>query len=112
MRVAEGRYLSDELTIHYGLIPRTNRVGVGLLSPPPVDGRANTAVERLIARALRLPPSSVSVVGWQRARRKTVSVEGMGQRELLTAFAALSRTRSPAESPDRSRTGRSSPPSA
>lgn len=25
MRVAEGRYLSDELTIHYGLIPRTNR---------------------------------------------------------------------------------------
>src|SRR5438874_5643270 len=26
VRVAEGRYLSDELTIHYGLIPRTNRV--------------------------------------------------------------------------------------
>lgn len=25
VRVAEGRYLSDELTIHYGLIPRTNR---------------------------------------------------------------------------------------
>ena len=25
IRVAEGRYLSDELTIHYGLIPRTNR---------------------------------------------------------------------------------------
>ncbi len=25
VRVAEGRYLSDELTIHYGMIPRTNR---------------------------------------------------------------------------------------
>ena len=25
VRVAEGRYLSDELTIHYGLIPRANR---------------------------------------------------------------------------------------
>ena len=25
IRVAEGRYLSDELTIHFGLIPRTNR---------------------------------------------------------------------------------------
>ena len=25
IRVAEGRYLADELTIHYGLIPRTNR---------------------------------------------------------------------------------------
>jgi magnesium chelatase subunit I len=23
--VAEGRYLSDELTLHYGLVPRTNR---------------------------------------------------------------------------------------
>src|SRR5215216_3152571 len=25
IKVAEGRYLSDEMTIHYGLIPRTNR---------------------------------------------------------------------------------------
>ncbi len=25
IRVAEGRYLSDELTIHYGLVPRVNR---------------------------------------------------------------------------------------
>ncbi|MCH8078075.1 MAG: magnesium chelatase, partial [SAR324 cluster bacterium] len=25
IKVAEGRYLSDELTIHYGLIPRANR---------------------------------------------------------------------------------------
>ena len=25
IKVAEGKYLSDELTIHYGLIPRTNR---------------------------------------------------------------------------------------
>jgi len=25
IKIAEGRYLSDELTIHYGLVPRTNR---------------------------------------------------------------------------------------
>src|SRR5262249_54710381 len=25
IKVAEGRYLSDELTIHYGMLPRTNR---------------------------------------------------------------------------------------
>ncbi|MFQ5556673.1 MAG: magnesium chelatase, partial [Acidimicrobiales bacterium] len=25
IKVAEGRYLADELTIHYGLVPRTNR---------------------------------------------------------------------------------------
>ena len=25
IKVAEGRYLSDEMTIHYGMVPRTNR---------------------------------------------------------------------------------------
>jgi magnesium chelatase subunit I len=34
IRVAEGRYLSDELTIHYGLLPRTNR-GVFVINELP-----------------------------------------------------------------------------
>ena len=34
IKVAEGRYLSDELTIHYGLLPRTNR-GVFCLNELP-----------------------------------------------------------------------------
>jgi magnesium chelatase subunit I len=34
IKVAEGRYLSDELTIHYGLLPRTNR-GVFTLNELP-----------------------------------------------------------------------------
>ncbi|HKW92848.1 MAG TPA: sigma 54-interacting transcriptional regulator [Methylomirabilota bacterium] len=34
IKVAEGRYLSDELTIHYGLLPRTNR-GVFALNELP-----------------------------------------------------------------------------
>jgi len=34
IRVAEGRYLSDELTIHYGLLPRTHR-GVFTLNELP-----------------------------------------------------------------------------
>jgi magnesium chelatase subunit I len=34
IRVAEGRYLSDELTIHYGILPRTNR-GVFVLNELP-----------------------------------------------------------------------------
>jgi magnesium chelatase subunit I len=34
IKVAEGRYLSDELTIHYGLIPRTNR-GIFCLNELP-----------------------------------------------------------------------------
>jgi magnesium chelatase subunit I len=34
IKVAEGRYLSDELTIHYGMIPRTNR-GIFTLNELP-----------------------------------------------------------------------------
>ncbi|MCI0546054.1 MAG: sigma 54-interacting transcriptional regulator [Candidatus Rokubacteria bacterium] len=34
IKVAEGRYLADELTIHYGLLPRTNR-GIFVLNELP-----------------------------------------------------------------------------
>ncbi len=34
IKVAEGRYLADELTIHYGLLPRTNR-GVFVINELP-----------------------------------------------------------------------------
>jgi magnesium chelatase subunit I len=34
IKVAEGRYLSDELTLHYGLVPRTNR-GIFALNELP-----------------------------------------------------------------------------
>jgi magnesium chelatase subunit I len=34
IKVAEGRYLADELTIHYGLLPRTNR-GIFALNELP-----------------------------------------------------------------------------
>ena len=34
IKVAEGRYLADELTIHYGLLPRTNRGIFGINELP------------------------------------------------------------------------------
>ena len=40
IKVAEGRYLSDELTLHYGLIPRTNR-GIFCLNELPGPLRAD-----------------------------------------------------------------------
>src|SRR5205085_926229 len=39
IKVAEGRYLSDELTIHYGLLPRTNRGIFGLNELPDLAER-------------------------------------------------------------------------
>ncbi len=42
----------------------------------PEDGRANQALERLIARWLKVPPSSVSVAQGGKSRVKQVLVEG------------------------------------
>lgn len=42
----------------------------------PVDGRANRALEALIAHALGLPARDVAVVGGASGRRKTVEVRG------------------------------------
>ena len=41
----------------------------------PTDGRANAALERLIARALDLPPSAVALVGGGASRLKTLEIE-------------------------------------
>jgi uncharacterized protein len=47
------------------------------VTAPPVDGRANGAVCRLIARRLRVAPGRVSVVRGGSARDKLVEVDGI-----------------------------------
>jgi uncharacterized protein len=42
----------------------------------PESGRANTALETLIARWLKLPPSTVSVAQGGKSRLKQVAIEG------------------------------------
>lgn len=49
----------------------------------PVDGRANEALERLLANALEVPRSRVRVVSGMTSRRKQVEVEGVGVEDLL-----------------------------
>jgi magnesium chelatase subunit I len=44
MRVAEGRYLADELTIHYGMIPRTNRGIVAVNELPDLPERIQVSL--------------------------------------------------------------------
>ena len=39
IKIAEGRYLADELTIHYGLVPRTNRGIFGINELPDLAER-------------------------------------------------------------------------
>jgi magnesium chelatase subunit I len=48
IRVAEGRYLSDELTIHYGLVPRTNRGIVAINELPDLPERIQVALFNIL----------------------------------------------------------------
>jgi uncharacterized protein len=47
------------------------------VSAPPVEGRANRALCRLIAKRLGVAPSKVSVVRGEKSRDKVVRVEGL-----------------------------------
>ena len=55
---------------------------------PPVDGEANRALCRLIARSAGVAPSRVRVIRGERAREKLVAVEGVEQPALLDALGA------------------------
>jgi uncharacterized protein (TIGR00251 family) len=47
------------------------------VTAPPVDGRANRALCKLIAKRIGIAPSKVSVVHGERSRDKLVRVEGV-----------------------------------
>jgi uncharacterized protein (TIGR00251 family) len=54
----------------------------------PVDGRANRALRRLIAKRLGVAPSRVKVVRGEKSRVKLVRVEGVDQEELRAGLGA------------------------
>jgi magnesium chelatase subunit I len=70
IRVAEGRYLSDELTIHYGLLPRTNRGIFSVNELPDLPERVQVALLNILEERdiqirgykIRLPLDLVLVV--------------------------------------------------
>jgi uncharacterized protein YggU (UPF0235/DUF167 family) len=47
------------------------------VSAPPVDGKANEALCRLVAKRAGVAPSRVSVVKGHRARDKVLRIEGL-----------------------------------
>ena len=51
IKVAEGRYLSDELTIHYGIIPRTNRGIFCINELPDLSERIQVGLFNLMEEA-------------------------------------------------------------
>jgi uncharacterized protein len=55
-------------------------------SAPPVDGRANAAVCKLIAKRVGVPASAVRIVRGEGSRDKLVRIEGLSADEARAAL--------------------------
>ena len=47
------------------------------ITAPPVDGKANEAVSKFVAKILKVPKSSVSIASGQSSRMKLIHIEGI-----------------------------------
>lgn len=56
------------------------------VTAPPVDGKANRALCRLIAEQLGVPRGRVTVLRGAKSRHKIIEVEGIGQAEVEEAL--------------------------
>jgi uncharacterized protein (TIGR00251 family) len=65
---------------------REDGVLLARIAAPPVDGRANQSLCRLIARAAGVAPSKVSIVRGEHSRDKLVRVEGIEAAALREAL--------------------------
>lgn len=56
------------------------------VAAPPVDGKANRALCRLVAKRVGVAPSRVSVVRGTKAREKLLEIDGVAPSELHAAL--------------------------
>jgi uncharacterized protein (TIGR00251 family) len=79
------------LTFAVRVTPRTSRDELAgtaegtlkvRLTAPPVEGAANQALIRLLAKTLNLPQSRLRLIAGEKSRNKTVWVEGLQPAEL------------------------------
>ncbi|MCQ2914616.1 MAG: DUF167 domain-containing protein [Alphaproteobacteria bacterium] len=85
-----GTIVDNALKLYVRLSPKAKREGIeGIyddpdgkqrikiaVNAPPVDGKANEAVQKLIAKTLKLSKGSVSLVSGQTDRNKTFIING------------------------------------
>ncbi len=74
-----------KLTFKVRVVPRSSRTEIVgehdgalrvRLTAPPVEGAANLALARLLARAFDVSPASVEITSGKSSRTKTVSIAG------------------------------------
>jgi uncharacterized protein (TIGR00251 family) len=82
------------VTVDIAVKPRSSREGVGpiqgdrlcvTVNAPPVDGKANEAVVRLLASIFKIPRSAVIIVRGETGRKKTLRIAGISAAALLRA---------------------------
>ncbi|MFZ0882917.1 MAG: DUF167 domain-containing protein [Candidatus Acidiferrales bacterium] len=62
------------------------------LTAPPVEGRANDSLRRLLARHLNVPVSAVRIVAGENNRNKRVSVAGVTRMQVLALCSSAENT--------------------
>lgn len=56
------------------------------ITAPPVDGAANEELTRVLAAAIGIPRSAVSLLGGVTGRRKRLAIDGMSREDVLRAL--------------------------
>jgi uncharacterized protein (TIGR00251 family) len=85
-------------TITIRVTPRSSRNAIEVdgeaikvwVSAPPADGQANDAVCKLLAKALGIAPSKLSIVKGESSRDKTIQVQILSRDEVFARLAASS----------------------
>lgn len=72
-----------------GLVALREGVLVVRVTAPPVDGRANDALCRLLSGVLGVRRSGVSVIRGEHSREKLLEVEGVEQAHALATIQAV-----------------------
>jgi uncharacterized protein (TIGR00251 family) len=89
----------DEALLRVRVTPRAGRDALAgwqdgvlhvRLAAPPVEGRANAALVRFLASALRIPSRDVRLVAGERAREKRLLITGISEAEVRTRLGAPS----------------------
>ena len=83
------------ITLKIHLQPRASRNGIDgvqgdtlklRVTAPPVEGRANKALKKLLAELLGISPSQIAIITGQRSREKLVQVSGISRAEIERAL--------------------------
>ena len=88
----------DGATFRVRVAPRASKCAIAgqrggallvRITAAPVDGEANQALRRFLAKALDTAPSRLAVVHGEKSREKTLRVTGLPPAELASRLAAL-----------------------